>query len=1203
MALSIADRVLETTTTTGTGTINLGGAKSGGYQTFVAGIGSTNTCHYCIVDAANNAWEVGLGTVTDATPDTLSRDTILDSSNAGAAVNFAAGTKDVFCVLPAMVSGTDQIQLSGDLDVNGQDISIPGASGNNAIIRKNQTTSRDELQIYAGGDAFSTGSRGAGIHLYGNSDLDHDGNFAVLTGPNELGDGRMIVSGWDTDTHVTIGNDIWDYVDAHDDKALLTLINPRSAPGLLIYDASGTEGDIATLDGQFIQMGHWSGTTYTNRFTIKDTGLLTVDTVDYETLVSADDDIPNRKWVTDQAYLQAADLTGYLQNIVEDTTPELGADLSVAGFRIESASQTSYLDLSDAAAVLNGAGNLAMNAAGNSGIVQMNGGTSATGTGGIAKVQGGQGTAATGGEVQIKGGVGGTTGGAASIEGGSGGTTHGSVRLTSNTNKVEVDPTNVIIGDTTSDAIGAEVGSVTISTGNSGVSSFFSGVDDLIIENNAGAGLTIVTPDIDAGAIAFGSPTGTAGDGYISWSYGSAGATQQLGIGALSPAGKIVFFSGGSNSRMKIDDTGRIITGDILSDALGVDAGSVTISTGNSTATTASTDADDLIIESATNTGITIFSPNSGSGQINFGDQFQSDTGSISYSHSLNSMTLKANVTNLLRLDGGNNNVLIGNTFGDIDPGVGGLVISTGDSGATTASVDADDFIIESAGNTGMTIFSANTGFGQFKFGDPDDANAGAINYSHTPDVMTLKAAATNLLRLDGGNNNVLIGNTFGDVLPGNGGLVISTGDSGVTAAATNADDLVIEHATSNGGMSILAPNTLASNINFGDPDNTAIGKINYAHSTDRMQFTAGGQASLQILSDGSLNVSSVTNYENLVTADDDIPNKKYVDDAVAVPVAARKNLIINGDFRVAQRGTSITTNGYTLDRWKFWAQGGGTFTVTQESATGDFPFVNYFAAQVGTADASPAATDYATLGYIIEGADVQHLHLGKSSAKTITISFWHRHTVTGTYSVSIRNSAFNRSYVATYTQTSTNTWEQSSVTIPLDTTGTWLKDVGEAGLNITFTAMSGSTYTGTADTWTASNLLAATGQVNDFATTGNWFRFANIQAEVGSQETDFEDRPYAHEFALCQRYYQTGLLFADFGDVTTGLNHYIQHMHPVVMCGTPTAVWTNTNAVRFGTTTTTNILNNQYVMAYRLSTSSGGGARWGASYTFDAEL
>ena len=100
MALVLNDRVKETTTSTGTGTINLAGAETG-FETFVAGVGNSNTCYYCIAHQSADEFEVGLGTITDATPDTLARTTIISSSNSDSAVDFSAGTKDVFCTLPA----------------------------------------------------------------------------------------------------------------------------------------------------------------------------------------------------------------------------------------------------------------------------------------------------------------------------------------------------------------------------------------------------------------------------------------------------------------------------------------------------------------------------------------------------------------------------------------------------------------------------------------------------------------------------------------------------------------------------------------------------------------------------------------------------------------------------------------------------------------------------------------------------------------------------------------------------------------------------------------------------------------------------------------------------------------------------------------------------------------------------------------------
>jgi hypothetical protein len=100
MALVINDRVKESSTTTGTGTFDLAGAATG-FEGFVAGIGTGNTTYYTIFNQGTTEWEVGRGTVTDATPDTLARTAVISSSNGDAAVDFAAGTKDVFCTLPA----------------------------------------------------------------------------------------------------------------------------------------------------------------------------------------------------------------------------------------------------------------------------------------------------------------------------------------------------------------------------------------------------------------------------------------------------------------------------------------------------------------------------------------------------------------------------------------------------------------------------------------------------------------------------------------------------------------------------------------------------------------------------------------------------------------------------------------------------------------------------------------------------------------------------------------------------------------------------------------------------------------------------------------------------------------------------------------------------------------------------------------------
>ena len=122
MALVINDRVKETSTTTGTGTFDLAGVATG-FEGFVAGIGTTNTTYYTIFNQGTTEWEVGLGTVTDAATDTLSRDTIISSSNGDAAVSFTSGTKDVFCTLPA--SKAVYLNAAGDtINAAGQGFAI-----------------------------------------------------------------------------------------------------------------------------------------------------------------------------------------------------------------------------------------------------------------------------------------------------------------------------------------------------------------------------------------------------------------------------------------------------------------------------------------------------------------------------------------------------------------------------------------------------------------------------------------------------------------------------------------------------------------------------------------------------------------------------------------------------------------------------------------------------------------------------------------------------------------------------------------------------------------------------------------------------------------------------------------------------------------------------------------------------------------------
>lgn len=236
------------------------------------------------------------------------------------------------------------------------------------------------------------------------------------------------------------------------------------------------------------------------------------------------------------------------------------------------------------------------------------------------------------------------------------------------------------------------------------------------------------------------------------------------------------------------------------------------------------------------------------------------------------------------------------------------------------------------------------------------------------------------------------------------------------------------------------------------------------------------------------------------------------------------KNRIINGDMRIDQRvaGTlTLDTNSrFIVDR--FFAENDSTATVTGvKSTTAPDGFVNSMLFTVTTADSSIAASENCTIRHFIEGLNVADLGWGTANAKTITLSFWVRSSVTGTHSGSLSNSAGNRGYVFNYSISTANTWEQKSVTIAGDTTGTWLTTNG-VGIRIYWNLGAGSNFLGTAGAWGSSLLLGSTGSVQLISTLNATFYITGIQLERNTTATPFEWIPYGTELALCQRYYES---------------------------------------------------------------------------------
>ena len=240
----------------------------------------------------------------------------------------------------------------------------------------------------------------------------------------------------------------------------------------------------------------------------------------------------------------------------------------------------------------------------------------------------------------------------------------------------------------------------------------------------------------------------------------------------------------------------------------------------------------------------------------------------------------------------------------------------------------------------------------------------------------------------------------------------------------------------------------------------------------------------------------------------------------------SNRNLVINGAMQVAQRGTSATAAGssgvYLIDRFKGFASGGGAYTMEQSTTVPNNTFKNSAKLVVTTADSSIASSDYYSFNYNIEGQDIVPTGYGTSDAKSLSLSFQVRSSVTGTYSVTCYNDNGTRGYINTFSISSADTWTEVNLTWPGDTGGTWNKD-NTRGMTIRFDLGGGSSGHGTANQWTTSGTFAAnrtSGSVDWIANNGATFYITGVQLEVGEQATPFEHRTFGDELLRCQRYF-----------------------------------------------------------------------------------
>jgi len=253
------------------------------------------------------------------------------------------------------------------------------------------------------------------------------------------------------------------------------------------------------------------------------------------------------------------------------------------------------------------------------------------------------------------------------------------------------------------------------------------------------------------------------------------------------------------------------------------------------------------------------------------------------------------------------------------------------------------------------------------------------------------------------------------------------------------------------------------------------------------------------------------------------------------------RNLVINGAMQVAQRGTDINgvaNGGFCTDRFKMRIANTDNLVVNLDQTT-DTPdgYPNSLKLSVGTVESALASDEYVSFGQVVEAQNLQHLKYGTSGAETLSLSFWVKSSVTGTYAISIfqqdaSSSPDRRYYSKTYTISSANTWEYKTITISPNTDDVINNDNGQ-GLRIDWTLGAGSNYTsGSNDTWGAITNWMVGHNASWITTSSATFFLTGVQLEVGEQDTPFEHRSFGDELQRCQRYFHrtTGSTYTPHG-------------------------------------------------------------------------
>jgi len=360
-------------------------------------------------------------------------------------------------------------------------------------------------------------------------------------------------------------------------------------------------------------------------------------------------------------------------------------------------------------------------------------------------------------------------------------------------------------------------------------------------------------------------------------------------------------------------------------------------------------------------------------------------------------------------------------------------------------------------------------------------------------------------------------------------GSIFSRDNLGLSIRSISADTtLTYKDATVNVDTSSASVTVTLPYANSWGTYKTPIITIVKTDPANTLTVTANGSDTITYWQNG-VEVTGDLTVEGSITLMSDGSTAWVLIAGSVVSTGNNRNIIIGGDFTTNpwQRGTSFTgvAAAFTADRWSYVASSDAVVNVTK---TADAPTVaqagiytaHCLHLDVTTADASIGATQYAFFNQYVEGLNIAFAGFGQSGNRYLNLSFWVKATKTGIYSVSFRNSGDSRAYIAEYTVNASDTWEEKSIVIPVDTSGTWLYTNG-IGLAVSFIIALGSSIATTAGSWVTGAYYGSSNQVNALDSVNNNFKLALIRLTYGRNKQPFEVLPQEKVLEQCQRYYE----------------------------------------------------------------------------------